>query len=124
MNAQSAGHVPYRTCIVCRSKRPKGELLRLALDLDRRVVLDRRYRMPGRGAYVCETCLGSVTKGKALSRAFRGRLQGLSPSLIEWIRRAQKDQTGCQTMEDQSSCVRNAKERLRPRAADTVSEDF
>uniref|UniRef100_A0A832A6A7 YlxR family protein n=1 Tax=Desulfacinum infernum TaxID=35837 RepID=A0A832A6A7_9BACT len=124
MNATSSGHVPYRTCIVCRSKRPKGELLRLVLDQDRRVIPDRRHRLPGRGAYVCEPCLGSVLKGKALSRAFRGRLQGVSPLLTAWVHRTQGDETGCQTMEDQSSCVRDAKKRPRLHTADTVAEDF
>ncbi|MEJ5365839.1 MAG: YlxR family protein [Desulfosoma sp.] len=124
MSAKSSGHVPYRTCIVCRSKRPKGELLRLALDQERRVIPDCRHRLPGRGAYVCETCLGSVLKGKALWRAFRGRLQGMSPLFMDWVHRAQGDETGCQTMEDRSSCVRDAKKRPRPHTADTVAEDF
>ncbi len=123
MSAQAAGHVPYRTCIVCRSKRPKGDLLRLVLDQDLRVVPDCRQCLPGRGAYVCEACLGSVTKGKALSRAFRGRLRGVSPCLTEWIHRAQGDQKGCRNMEDQSSCVHDTKKRPRPRTADTVAED-
>lgn len=45
--------MPERTCVVCRTKRPKGELLRVARSPDGTVVLDAAGRAPGRGAYVC-----------------------------------------------------------------------
>ena len=39
--------------MVCRTKRPKGELLRVARAPDGSVMLDPAGRAPGRGAYVC-----------------------------------------------------------------------
>ena len=53
--------VPLRTCVVCRRKAPKRELLRhvcLAGDGAVRVMADQEQRLPGRGFYACaeEAC--------------------------------------------------------------------
>ncbi len=81
-------HVPLRMCIFCGRRAPKGELLRLALDADGRPVYDARQRLPGRGAYLCgeEKCLSKLATPKGqrrLSRAFRGRMKGFQPALIQ-----------------------------------------
>ncbi len=67
--------VGQRTCIVCASKRPKLELLRLVLVGETRVRLDRRQRYHGRGGYVCSRpeCLARL-KLSHLQRAFRQSL--------------------------------------------------
>ncbi len=64
--------VPQRTCIVCRSRKAKLTLLRLALDGENKVCLDHRKRQPGRGGYVCPSpeCLARL-KLSNLRRAFR-----------------------------------------------------
>jgi predicted RNA-binding protein YlxR (DUF448 family) len=69
------GRQPQRTCIVCRSKKDKGELLRLVLDDMERVYLDKRQHHRGRGAYVCPRpdCLTRL-KQIHLTRAFRRAL--------------------------------------------------
>ena len=69
------GSLPQRTCIVCRGKRAKGELLRLALDDKDRVYLDHRQQHLGRGGYVCPRpeCLSRI-KLAHLNRAFRRTL--------------------------------------------------
>jgi predicted RNA-binding protein YlxR (DUF448 family) len=69
------GRQPQRTCIVCRGKRAKAELLRLALDDKERVYLDHRQHHRGRGGYVCPRpeCLTRV-KLAYLNRAFRRTL--------------------------------------------------
>ncbi|MGH2828900.1 MAG: YlxR family protein [Actinomycetota bacterium] len=41
-----------RTCVGCRSVRPKAALIRLVLA-DGRIVVDSSEQAPGRGAYVC-----------------------------------------------------------------------
>lgn len=53
-----------RTCIVCKKKRPKTELLRLVLNWDGSVVMDLKGNMMGRGAYVCRDirCLKKLRK--------------------------------------------------------------
>lgn len=45
--------VPARTCVVCRERRQKADLLRIVRTPEGRVVFDRTGRLNGRGAYVC-----------------------------------------------------------------------
>ena len=64
---------PERSCVACRTVRPKRELRRIVRTPDGRVVVDPTGRLPGRGAYVCEqdACLTlAITKG-ALGRALK-----------------------------------------------------
>ncbi len=63
---------PMRTCIACRKKMYKSELIRLVPDGDV-IVPDREKRLPGRGAYLCDdiSCLEKLIKIKALDRAYR-----------------------------------------------------
>jgi predicted RNA-binding protein YlxR (DUF448 family) len=73
-------HVPQRTCLGCRQRRPKGELVRLVRRPDGRVVADARG--PGRGAYVCaaRACLERAVKAGRLGHAFRAPCR-LDPGL-------------------------------------------
>ncbi|MER3521314.1 MAG: DUF448 domain-containing protein, partial [Acidimicrobiia bacterium] len=43
-------HVPLRTCVGCRRKAPKQEMLRIVATKDGRVEIDPVGSMPGRGA--------------------------------------------------------------------------
>jgi predicted RNA-binding protein YlxR (DUF448 family) len=67
--------VPERTCSGCRRKRPKGELVRLAVGSAGAVILDVPARAPGRGAYLCRDtgaeCLKAARKRRGLSRTLR-----------------------------------------------------
>ncbi len=45
-------HIPLRTCIICRTTRPKRELVRVVGN-DPRVAIDPTGKQNGRGAYVC-----------------------------------------------------------------------
>ncbi|MBW1729959.1 MAG: YlxR family protein [Deltaproteobacteria bacterium] len=73
--AKGKGHIPIRTCISCGAKKDKKALVRLVLDNDGWVVVDKSGSAPGRGAYVCknEQCWSELEKGKRLARAFRGK---------------------------------------------------
>jgi len=67
---------PVRTCVGCRRSRQRDELVRLALTDDRRrVTLDLRCRLPGRGAYICRdtwpACLVQARKRRGVSRTLR-----------------------------------------------------
>lgn len=64
---------PERTCVGCRTVRPKIEMVRIVRQPDGTVELDTGGKMPGRGAYVCpdENCLDQAVKRKALDRALR-----------------------------------------------------
>lgn len=46
-------HIPERTCVACRTKRPKRELVRLVRTAEGAVVVDESQKQNGRGAYLC-----------------------------------------------------------------------
>ena len=77
--APVARRIPQRTCIGCRSVRPRAELLRLVLpagaDAGSLVILDPGGRINGRGAYLCRAsareCLEQARRRRALVRALR-----------------------------------------------------
>lgn len=66
-----ARRVPTRTCVACRTSRPKRELVRIVRTPDGRVTVDETGRLAGRGAYVCRSagCLTIANTRGALSRA-------------------------------------------------------
>ena len=66
---------PERTCVGCRRRRPKHELVRLART-GGDVRLDLSRRLPGRGAYVCPdpACVASASRRGA--RSVRHTLRG------------------------------------------------
>ena len=66
-------HVPLRTCIVCRSKRPKRDLIRIVRTPEDRIEVDSRGKRSGRGAYVCadQQCLEGALVAGRLARALK-----------------------------------------------------
>lgn len=67
------GHVPIRTCISCGAKKSKGDLIRLVVDAEGRLVRDEAGNRPGRGGYICKeaSCRQSLSRKKGLERRFR-----------------------------------------------------
>ena len=76
-------HVPLRTCVVCRSRYPKRELLRLVRTSVETVAVDETGKKPGRGAYVCKNdlALGLPSNRKQIEHVLKARL-----SEKEWER--------------------------------------
>ncbi|MBO4273821.1 MULTISPECIES: YlxR family protein [Microbispora] len=83
--------VPLRTCVGCRVRTVKSELLRLVVVEDV-IVPDVRGRLPGRGAsmHPSPRCLELAERRRAFPRAFRAQgpldtsllrdhLEGLTP---------------------------------------------
>lgn len=58
------GHIPVRTCIGCRKRREKGELLRFILTADGKAQQAEKKGQSGRGVYLCpdERCLKTARK--------------------------------------------------------------
>lgn len=80
--------VPMRTCVGCRSVRPKRELVRIVRGPDGTVSVDATGKRPGRGAYICPTseCLEKARKGRQLERALDRALdEGLYQALAEQV---------------------------------------
>lgn len=50
---QRPRHIPQRTCVACRTTKPKRELLRVVRTPDGHVLLDAGGKKSGRGAYLC-----------------------------------------------------------------------
>jgi len=69
-------HEPERTCVGCREKAPRRELLRVARLPDGVVTVDAEGTAPGRGAYVHRDagCAELATKRGAFARALRSGL--------------------------------------------------
>lgn len=70
------GDQPQRTCIGCRKKGARSELLRLVAEGSgsTAVLVDERRRMAGRGAWLhpSEACLALAVKRRAFGRALNG----------------------------------------------------
>lgn len=66
-------HIPIRSCISCRAKRNKEDLIRLVLDAEGMVARDESGKARGRGAYVCasEACLEKLKRDNRVNRALR-----------------------------------------------------
>lgn len=63
--------IPMRTCIACRSEKPKKELIRVVKFGDE-ISLDLTGKANGRGAYVCndKDCIEKLKKGRLLNKTF------------------------------------------------------
>jgi predicted RNA-binding protein YlxR (DUF448 family) len=70
-----AAREPERTCVGCRGKGPKRELLRIARTADGLVAIDPSGRGDGRGAYVHRRaeCVDAALSRRALFRVLRAR---------------------------------------------------
>ena len=64
-------HIPTRTCAVCRTSRPKREMIRLVRTADGSVQRDETGRRPGRGTYICQepACRDPERGAAAVKRA-------------------------------------------------------
>ncbi|MFB8248810.1 YlxR family protein [Streptomyces sp. NPDC055952] len=63
---------PERTCVGCRERAAKAELLRI-VAIEGECVPDHRGTLPGRGAYVhpVTVCLDQAERRRAFTRALR-----------------------------------------------------
>lgn len=63
--------IPQRSCVVCRTKKDKNELIRIVKNQTNEIIIDESGKKPGKGAYICDSteCLEKEMKIKALKRA-------------------------------------------------------
>lgn len=61
--ASNAGYIPERTCVICKKKDAKPNLLRFVIKNDI-IVFDYKQKMQGRGYYCCVTsnCIDKLEK--------------------------------------------------------------
>lgn len=61
--SSKAGHVPLRTCVICRCKTEQQKFLRFVL-IGKEIVFNLKRKFPARGYYVCDKneCLEKIEK--------------------------------------------------------------
>lgn len=64
-------HVPQRSCVICRVKGDKKNLIRIVRHPDGGAVIDVAGKLPGRGAYICpdEECISRAKKSGLLAHS-------------------------------------------------------
>jgi predicted RNA-binding protein YlxR (DUF448 family) len=70
---QRRKHVPQRTCVACRTARPKRELVRIVRTPEGTVMVDETGKRSGRGAYLCRQrdCWETALARRQLERALK-----------------------------------------------------
>ena len=66
-------HQPIRSCIACREKKKKQDLLRIVRTLDGIIEIDTKEIKLGRGAYLCKSseCFQMAAKNKSIPRSLK-----------------------------------------------------
>jgi len=84
---------PERTCVGCRTPRPRAELIRFVLSPQQQLLVDYRHKLPGRGVYTCcdTACLAQAVERRQLQRGLKcPDLQvdaaGLNLAIVEVLR--------------------------------------
>ncbi len=77
--------IPQRTCIGCKSVKPKKELIRMVRTPDGEVVVDPTGKKSGRGVYTCpnQECLEASFKGAILDKSLE---MTITPEIKEKLR--------------------------------------
>lgn len=68
--------IPQRSCVVCKIKKDKKELIRIVKNKNNEINIDKTGKLEGRGAYICDSmnCFEKNKKSKALERALEAEL--------------------------------------------------
>lgn len=63
--------IPQRSCVVCKSKKDKNELIRIVKNQTNEIIIDESGKKPGKGAYICDSieCIEKGTKSNSLKKA-------------------------------------------------------
>lgn len=69
--------LPQRKCIGCNEIKDKKELIRIVKNKEGIINIDKTGKMPGRGAYICDSidCLNKVIKTKKLEKTFEIKIE-------------------------------------------------
>lgn len=66
-----------RTCIGCRAKRQKQDMIRIVKNKQNEIKPDFKQNLEGRGAYICkeESCFQKAEKNNSLRRALKTNIE-------------------------------------------------
>ena len=78
---------PQRTCVVCRDKRDKRQLVRLVKTAEG-LQVDPTGKLAGRGAYLCDraTCWQQAIHSPVLGKALRSTLTDADRNCLQEAR--------------------------------------
>lgn len=64
--------IPQRTCVGCNVQKNKNDLIRIVMNKEGMIFVDKTGKANGRGAYICNNidCLEKTIKTKKLERTF------------------------------------------------------
>lgn len=64
--------IPQRTCIGCNTQKDKNSLIRIVINKEGLISIDKTGKANGRGAYICDNieCLEKIIKTRKLERSF------------------------------------------------------
>ena len=79
--------IPIRTCIGCKCKKPKKEMIRIIRTPDGKIEIDETGKKSGRGAYICGDvkCLDIALKENSLKKSLK---QDISLKTLDDLREA------------------------------------
>lgn len=82
--------LPQRMCIGCGMQKDKKDLIRIVKNKQGEILLDKVGRLPGRGAYICNSseCLEKLIKSKILEKNFEMKIED---TIYEELRKAIKE---------------------------------
>ena len=65
-----------RSCVICRTKKNKNELLRIVRNKENIIKIDEKGKESGRGAYICYNmnCLEKAKKTKKLEKSLETKI--------------------------------------------------
>ncbi len=68
--------IPQRTCIGCNVQKNKKDLIRIVMNKEGEISIDRTGKANGRGAYICDNidCLEKMIKSKRLEKSFEKQI--------------------------------------------------
>ena len=69
--------IVLRMCMGCNEKKDKRELIRIVLNKEGEITIDKTGKLEGRGAYICDKidCLEKVIKTKRLERTLNTKIE-------------------------------------------------
>ena len=72
MGSDNLKKIPQRTCIGCNVQKNKSDLIRIVMNKEGNISIDKTGKANGRGAYICNNieCLEKAIKSKKLERSF------------------------------------------------------
>ena len=69
--------IVQRMCMGCNEKKDKRELIRIVLNKEGQITVDKTGKLEGRGAYICDNidCLEKIIKTKRLEKTLNIKIE-------------------------------------------------